>query len=125
VTPQWLIDSVEHGKPLPCGDYVALKELQNAAVENGPEAENPGLGSSKLSLTALGSPGSHAGNSISLSHTSKFACSRASPLLCPNQALVTELDVLRRSRELEGEDIRALSYARAVAVSAVDNYISC
>lgn len=39
-----------------------------------------------------------------------------SPLICPNQTLVNELSVIRRSRELEGEERSALSYSRAIAV---------
>ena len=51
-----------------------------------------------------------------LSHTAKLACCRASPLVCPNQALVEELDVIRRMRWLEGEEVNALSYSRTIAV---------
>lgn len=47
---------------------------------------------------------------------SPYACARASPLVCPNQKLVTELEILRLSRELESKDINALAYARAIAV---------
>ena len=54
---------------------------------------------------------------LSLSHTSRYSCCRASPLVCPNQGLVAELDVIRRSRSLEGEERSALSYQRAIAVS--------
>ena len=47
---------------------------------------------------------------------SRYACQRASPLVCPNQALVRELDVIRRSRALEGEERSSLSYQRAASV---------
>jgi len=49
---------------------------------------------------------------------SKHACTRASPLVCVNQALAVELNVLSRSRELEGKAVNALSYERTVAVSS-------
>ncbi|CAL1711990.1 unnamed protein product [Somion occarium] len=51
-----------------------------------------------------------------LSYLSKYACQRASPLICPNQELAVELDILKRSRGLEGEERSALSYARAISV---------
>lgn len=50
-----------------------------------------------------------------LSWRSRYACQRASPLICPNQALAVELDIIRRSRALEGEERSALSYARAIS----------
>ena len=51
-----------------------------------------------------------------LNYMSRYACQRASPLVCPNQALVRELDIIRRSRALEGEQRSALSYQRATSV---------
>lgn len=51
-----------------------------------------------------------------LTYTSRYACQRASPLVCPNQELALELDVIRRSRALEGEETSALSYARAISI---------
>lgn len=51
-----------------------------------------------------------------LNHASKYACQRASLLVCPNQALAAELDIIKRSRALEGEERSALSYSRAISV---------
>ncbi|KAI0359237.1 Nucleotidyltransferase [Trametes cingulata] len=51
-----------------------------------------------------------------LDYTSRYACQRASPLVCPNQDLVRELDIIRQSRALEGEERSALSYQRALSV---------
>ncbi|KAI0827661.1 Nucleotidyltransferase [Trametes gibbosa] len=51
-----------------------------------------------------------------LHYTSRYACQRASPLVCPNQELACELDIIRQSRALEGEDRSALSYQRAISV---------
>lgn len=50
-----------------------------------------------------------------LSPTALYCAQRASPLICPNQKLVQALDIIRRSRELEGEARSALSYMRAIA----------
>ncbi|CCM02941.1 uncharacterized protein FIBRA_05056 [Fibroporia radiculosa] len=55
-------------------------------------------------------------NIAKLNYASRYACQRASPLECPNPGLVKELDVLRRSRALEGEERSALSYARAISI---------
>ncbi|KAH9856763.1 Nucleotidyltransferase [Lenzites betulinus] len=51
-----------------------------------------------------------------LDYTSRYSCQRASPLVCPNQALAGELDIVRQSRALEGEERSALSYQRAISV---------
>lgn len=51
-----------------------------------------------------------------LDYTSRYACRRPSPLVCPNQALVRELDIIRQSRMLECEERSALSYQRALSV---------
>lgn len=56
-------------------------------------------------------------NMALLDFTSRYSCQRASPLFCPNQNLVEELDIIRRSRTLEGEERSMLSYSRAIAVS--------
>lgn len=50
-----------------------------------------------------------------LSWQARYSCQRASPLICSNQDLALELDVIKRSRALEGEDRSALSYSRAIA----------
>ena len=54
-------------------------------------------------------------NLSALNHASRYACQRASPLICPNQALAVELDIIKRSRALEGEERSALSYSRAIS----------
>ncbi|GJE94629.1 Nucleotidyltransferase [Phanerochaete sordida] len=51
-----------------------------------------------------------------LHYNAKYACQRASPLVCPNQALAVELDIIKRSRALESEERSALSYSRAISV---------
>lgn len=48
---------------------------------------------------------------------------RNNPLVCPNQALISQLSVLEQSRDMEGEFIRALGYARAIAVSSYQNFM--
>ncbi|KAM5545049.1 hypothetical protein V8D89_001160 [Ganoderma adspersum] len=162
VTPEWLRDSVSHGGPLPCEDYVAVQDLHDATVEHCPECNCKPCACSapSTSPTPLLSPSpSHAegvprlplspptSTSASsaqaleekkravsiprnllppeppiptdvgkLSYTSRYACQRASPLVCPNQDLVRALDTIRQSRALEGEDRSALSYERAASV---------
>jgi hypothetical protein len=112
---------------MPCSDYAALNELHNETINNFGDKESSVLGPSKPPA----SPGPRSPSPVSggvdadrtkLSHTSRLACSRESPLVCPNHELAVQLDILRRSRGLEGEDISALSYARAVAVSKIDDH---
>lgn len=56
---------------------------------------------------------------VDLSPSAKLACQRESPLVCPNQKLVEQIDVIKRARELDMDWRSALSYARAIAVSSV------
>lgn len=136
VTPQWLLDSAQQGKPLPCGDYAALHDLQDETEHNCPdtdchcrsksESQSPPPNDLSESASPESSKSAQQRDSVaaaeydvsklSLSHTARYSCCRASPLICPNQGLIAELDVIRRSRSLEGEERSALSYQRAIAV---------
>ncbi|KAI1785267.1 Nucleotidyltransferase [Ganoderma leucocontextum] len=162
VTPQWLRDSVAHGGPLPCDDYVSVQDLQETTVEHclecnckpcacsgpsmsptpfmsprppQPEGGQPQLPTPPTSTsTSFASEPEGKERAVSipktllppdpliptnleiLSYTSRYACQRASPLICPNQDLVRELEIIRQSRTLEGEDRSALSYERAASV---------
>ena len=129
---------MEQGRPLPCADYAALQGLKEATEKHCPRSK------SQSTVTALSKSGSQSQDylrppsraahisldppafllppskpppAVELDHTAHFCCSRASPLVCPNQSLCAEFDVLRRSRVLEGNERSALSYARAIAVS--------
>ncbi|KAN0126238.1 Nucleotidyltransferase [Lactarius tabidus] len=136
VTPEWLRDSIEQGRPLPCADYAAVQVLKEATEEHCPSSksqskvtaisktESPLQDSLRsrsraahISLTppAFLLPPSKTPTPVELDHTAHFCCSRASPLVCPNQSLCAEFDVLRRSRVLEGNERSALSYARVIA----------
>ncbi|KLO18882.1 Nucleotidyltransferase [Schizopora paradoxa] len=48
-------------------------------------------------------------------NSSRYACTRLCPLVCPNQGLVEELRVMKQARELEGEPRSVLAYSRAIA----------
>jgi DNA polymerase mu len=124
VTPQWLIDSVKHGRALPYSDYAALNDLHDETAHNRPDTDggesipsspHPVPSSSRHPISAPISSPVLPKNS-KLSHKARFCCARASPLVCPNQELAEQFDIVRRSRALESEDISALTYARAVAV---------
>jgi len=128
VTPQWLLDSAQQDQPLPCSDYAALRELPHETVQNRPDDNcepNTSFQSSPISSGSKISPKVHniVDGRINLDHISRYACSRASPLLCPNQGLVAQLETIHRSREVEGEDRNALSYERAIAVRAWHNLL--
>lgn len=137
VTPDWLRDSVKQGRPLPCADYAALQDLKEATEEHCLRSKSQSTvatlsksGSPSLSLEyhpprppshvnpappAFLLPPSKPPSPVELDHTARFSCSRASPLVCPNQSLCAEFEVLRRSRALEGNERSALAYARAIA----------
>ncbi|KAH9485502.1 DNA-directed DNA/RNA polymerase mu [Psilocybe cubensis] len=124
VTPEWIYDSVKQGKPVQCGCYAAISELHDETVEHCPDSEE-GKDDTRGTLhhqISVYSP-RHEEQAVKPTHPrvienwrSKYACTRASPLVCVNQTLVAELGVLGRSRELEGMGINALSYERAVAI---------
>ncbi|KAH9067627.1 Nucleotidyltransferase [Lactarius vividus] len=132
VKPDWLRDSVEQGYPLPCMDYAALSDLKEATEEHLTALSKSGSLStssrppSRAALTppAFLLPPSKPPSPVELDHTAHFCCSRASPLVCPNQALCAEFDVLRRSRVLESNERSALSYARAIAAIKGAEYVS-
>ncbi|OBZ65065.1 DNA-directed DNA/RNA polymerase mu [Grifola frondosa] len=145
VTPQWLRDSVKNGSSLPYDNYIAIQDLQDTIVQNCPECNCKPCACSPSSTSSYASSSlRHSQESLAsatsatspptaipayllppsppletditkLDYTSRYACQRASPLVCPNQALVHELDIIRQSRALEGEVRSALSYARAVS----------
>ncbi|KAL0955859.1 hypothetical protein HGRIS_002061 [Hohenbuehelia grisea] len=137
VTTQWLRDSAAKHEPMPCGDYAALHELEEETAHNCPESSQCSDWSNQTQPTSqadhppdvdfpLSPPKTppppysvHVDPDPSenqLSYKARYACQRATPLVCTNQGLATELDVLRKQRELEGEHVNALAYERAVAV---------
>ncbi|KAJ8696963.1 hypothetical protein PTI98_006782 [Pleurotus ostreatus] len=107
VSPQWIKDSVAKEQLMPCGDYAAIQELHDETVHNCPDPK----GCDECSGTSQPEVAPS-----SLSYKARYACQRASPLVCANQSLAKEIDILKRARELEGEAMSALAYERAVAV---------
>lgn len=145
MTPNWLRDSKRAGRPLPCGEYAALPELEEETAKNCPDQECSGC---DMPHSPSGNPGSHPTNrndppfavrpSLGFAPTvrptdtavfnnwgSKYAVQRASPLVCPNQGLVNELSILCRNRELEGLSQNALAYERAIGVCSLYELTSC
>lgn len=112
VTPDWLRESVKQKTIVECGHYAALPELYDETVKHCPEEDSSGPSQSSKPPPVVKPTNSR----IFKNWAAKYACTRASPLICVNQALATELDVLRRHRELESLSINALSYERSVAV---------
>ncbi|KAF7428757.1 hypothetical protein PC9H_007989 [Pleurotus ostreatus] len=106
VSPQWIKDSVAKEQLMPCGDYAAIQELHDETVHNCPDPK----GCDECSGTSQPEVAPS-----SLSYKARYACQRASPLVCANQSLAKEIDILKRARELEGEAMSALAYERAVA----------
>jgi Fingers domain of DNA polymerase lambda len=121
---------VARGSPLPCADYAALPELRQADEKLGPHSSHhnsPPTRSQSPSPAAStdGVPPAYLlpppvrPPEVKLDHTAHLCCSRPSPLVCPNQPLCDALDVLRRGRALESNELSALSYGRAIAVSVI------
>ncbi|KAF4621400.1 hypothetical protein D9613_000864 [Agrocybe pediades] len=126
VTPDWLRVSVKQNSPAECGKYAAITELHDETVENCPDEDCVHCKSSEPPASHASSSSSPPAYTIPIvkptpekvfkNWKSRYACTRASPLVCINQGLAAELGILGRSRELEGLGINALAYERAVAV---------
>lgn len=89
---------------------------QVAAPDAPPPPEFSEASAVKLTPTVLPTP------TAKLNHSSRYACTRASPMVCPNQNLVRELAIIRESRDLEGELRSALSYQRAIGVRLISTF---
>ncbi|KAJ7741502.1 hypothetical protein B0H14DRAFT_2989395 [Mycena olivaceomarginata] len=114
VTPEWLRDSVQQRAILPCGDYAALRELKQNTVQNCPDSDDDTDGGGSC-VSSLAQPDSE---------KLRYACLRPCPLVCPNQGLVNQFGIIRRSRELEGKDTKRtqlrtdnISYPHTLAAS--------
>ncbi|KAJ3748630.1 hypothetical protein DFH05DRAFT_1473480 [Lentinula detonsa] len=122
VTPQWLRDSADSGHLLPCGKYAALGDLYQETVQNCPDGDSSQTHPDSNSNSESHDQESESfvppvpKNGTDIRHNHRYACMRYSPLTCPNQILVEKIAILRRSRELEGLDMQALSYERAISV---------
>ena len=104
VTPAWISQSIAIQKRLPYEEYAAICVLGERPKDHTDQA-SPSHISSPLPST-----------SRSLSYISRFAVQRASPLVCPNQAILVQLDVIRNARALDGDERSAMSYSRSMAV---------
>ncbi|KAG8893664.1 hypothetical protein FRC00_010197, partial [Tulasnella sp. 408] len=93
-------------------DPVANRQLTPTAFKPQSQPQTPPLSNSQKS-TSFGVR--------TKSDNSRFACQRLSPLVCPNQALLQELGVIKWSRHLEGNSRSALSYSRAISI---DEYLN-
>ncbi|KAG2069658.1 Nucleotidyltransferase [Suillus decipiens] len=127
VTPLWLRDSVKSGRPLPYGSYIAVHdlELEDQTSRNHDTVQDTSSGSSFLFPSEAEKESfwqTEPDDPIDatevklLTHNAKYSCLRPSPLICPNQSLVEEIDVIRRGRNVEGEERSVLSYSRAISV---------
>ncbi|KAF8488161.1 hypothetical protein JB92DRAFT_3017861 [Gautieria morchelliformis] len=108
VTPTWITESIARQKRLPCGEYVAVCALEKCTTEHCPDH---GVQASQFRSVSSPPPASPK----NISYMSRFAVQRASPLVCPNQAMVVQLDVIRNARALDGDERSAMSYSRSIA----------
>lgn len=121
VTPLWLQDSVKSGRPVPYRSYIAVHHLEDETSRSHDTVQDASSGSSSnipSEVEKQTEPAElvDATEVELLSHTAKYSCLRPSPLVCPNQSLVKEIDVIRQGRNVEGEERSMLSYSRAISV---------
>ena len=126
VTPSWLHQSIQNGHPVECGTFAAIRELHDDTVENCPTDEahvsdaSPAIERTTDLRPAYTEPKVKPTDPrVFKNWAAKYACQRASPLVCVNQALAMELNVLTKSRELEGLSMNALSYEKTVGVCSI------
>ncbi|KAG7091129.1 hypothetical protein E1B28_010183 [Marasmius oreades] len=120
VTPDWLRGSIEQCRLLPCADYAALEELVETTASHCPEKTC--LTHEECTHRTSSDPFPDAPNAVDNANKDihpglfqRYACIRHSPLVCVNQDMVNQFLVLKRHRELEGWQLRALSYERTIA----------
>ncbi|KAG8907262.1 hypothetical protein FRB99_004956 [Tulasnella sp. 403] len=147
VIPQWLSDTVERGELLPFEAYHALKQSSvgdrspsMVSQSSGTELRSNRTPSVHTTLTPVStdmpstsSPAKTIGSSLGETSTSptrettentRFATHRLSPLVCPNQDLLSEVGVIMKSRRLDGNMRSALSYSRAISVRQLTSDLS-
>lgn len=112
VKPEWLEKSIKEGKPQSYNRYRALNITQGEAADDVGISNDRGDDSTRDGWEITTSA------QVDLRPNAKFACQRNSPLVCPNQELVKQIDVIKRARELDMDWQGALSYARAIAVGS-------
>ncbi|KAI6125473.1 hypothetical protein EV401DRAFT_1937739 [Pisolithus croceorrhizus] len=130
VSAEWLQNSVRSGFLLPCGDYAALRDLREETERSCPDKnqgdvvapEQPEFARLKPPLFRDPEETLDPRDTAALDYTSRYSCQRGSPLTCPNQGLVRELDIIRRCRFVEGEERSMLSYARAIGLTGLAAY---
>ncbi|KAI6009829.1 hypothetical protein EDC04DRAFT_2771985, partial [Pisolithus marmoratus] len=132
VTAEWLQGSVKSGFLFPCGDYAALRDFREETARSCPDNSQGDVVASEQSECARLKPQlfrdpeeiADPRDAAALDYTSRYSCQRGSPLTCPNQGLVRELDIIRQCRFVEGEERSILSYARAIALTGLPAYPS-
>jgi len=115
VKPEWLERSINEGKRQPYSRYQALYVKQDRVTDD---------------ATTLGDHGDDLADKeevttsaqADLSPDAKYTCQRESPLVCQNQELVEQIDVIRRAREFDTKWQNALSYGRAIAVGSLKRH---
>ncbi|KAG9119524.1 hypothetical protein FRC07_005413 [Ceratobasidium sp. 392] len=118
VSPQWLRACVEQDKLLPFSQFETIKSERRVSA--------PGPSASISNSAAFSTHAPVAAPSRSKAavpkgdHTHPLSTHRRSPLVCPNQALCEQLATIMKSRSLEGEVNKELSYSRAIA--AIKSY---
>lgn len=110
VTPAWLRQSIKDMHPVESGLYAAFEELHDSESNQDVNSE-PHLLLCPPQVRMKATP-----RRVLQNWNAKYACQRASPMVCVNQTLAAELNVLARSRELEGLSMNALSYEKSVGV---------
>ncbi|KAG1794399.1 uncharacterized protein HD556DRAFT_1431996 [Suillus plorans] len=124
VTPLWLQDSVKSGRPVSYGSYIAVHHLEDETSRSHDTVQDTSSRSSS-SMPSEAEKQTEPAELVDatevelLSHTAKYSCLRPSPLVCPNQSLVKEIDVIRQGRNVEGEERSMLSYSRAISVCSI------
>ncbi|KAI9032040.1 hypothetical protein DFJ74DRAFT_736332 [Hyaloraphidium curvatum] len=128
VQPKWISETIDAGFTLPFGEYSIeipddLRPRKRPRIAPPPHpapaiASPPARSDDESERNTTDDerrlpPG--AGNLDPRFRNTKYACQRHTPLEHRNRALIAELEVVARQRELASEDERALAYRKAAA----------
>lgn len=109
-------------------DFLAIPELDSATTRFTPpsydrkKAEGNGVkveASTKNSISATLAPSLPLDPHFVPSSMPRLCVERHSPLVCPNHELVMQLAMIRKARDMDGDERGSLSYSRAIAVCTV------
>ncbi|KAG8815000.1 hypothetical protein FRC17_000901 [Serendipita sp. 399] len=112
VSPSWLKESAAANKLQDCNEHLAIEYLKPPVSLPKPRGHGHKLQGTGSKLSPIELSDEENFNPASMS---RYCVERQTPLVCPNNDLVAQLAIVKRSRWLDGEDVKALAHSRTIA----------